>query len=95
MLWYDYDIIYEKGEEYVVVDALSYQYEDVVSLLTIPVPIPEWLALAFQEWFNDPPITHVICTLQEAPHTTTGSTYHDETLKDEGCLVLFSTSSLK
>ena len=49
MLGYDYGIIYKKGKDNVVGDALSRQYEDEGSLLVLSAPIPDWLEEARQE----------------------------------------------
>jgi hypothetical protein len=48
MLVYDYEIIYTKGKENVVVDALSRKYEEI-SLFVSSLPIPDWIAIAHQE----------------------------------------------
>jgi hypothetical protein len=40
---YDYDIIYKKGTENVVVDALSKKYEDEGSLFSPSFIVPDWL----------------------------------------------------
>ena len=95
MLGYDYEIIYKKGKENVVLDALSCLYEDAMPLLSLLVPIPEWLEVSHQQWFNDPPIAQLIHTLEETPHTTTKYTYKDDTLRYKACLVLISASVLK
>ena len=50
MLGYDYEIIYKKGKDNVMVDALSLQYKDKASLLSLSAPIPDWLNQAHQEW---------------------------------------------
>ena len=50
MLGYDYDIIYIKGKDNVVVDALSRKYEDEGTLLTLSTPILYWLDESHQEW---------------------------------------------
>lgn len=74
MLGYDYEIIYKKGKDNVVVDALSHQYEDEGSLLTLLALIPDWLEEAHQEWLQDPStsnsstcfkqtLTHIMDTL--------------------------------
>ena len=54
---YEYEIIYKKEKDKVVVDAISYQYEDEGSLFSLLVHIPEWLEVTHQERFNDPPTT--------------------------------------
>lgn len=43
MLGYDYEIIYKKGKDNVVVHVLSSQYEDEGSMLALPAPIPSWI----------------------------------------------------
>ena len=50
MLGYDYEIIYKKGKDNVMANALSQQYEDEASLLSLSAPIPDWLNQARQEW---------------------------------------------
>ena len=54
MLGYDFQIIYKKGKQNVVVDALSSKDEDVESLLyAILILQPEWITEARDEWKND------------------------------------------
>jgi hypothetical protein len=50
MLGYDYEIIYKKGKENVVVDALSREFEEDGSFLSISLPILAWLEEAQMEW---------------------------------------------
>jgi hypothetical protein len=40
---YDYEIIYKKGKDNVVADALSRKYEDEGSLFSLSFIIPDWL----------------------------------------------------
>jgi hypothetical protein len=40
---YDYEIIYKKGKENVVADALSQKYEDEGSLFSLSFIVPDWL----------------------------------------------------
>ena len=54
MLGYDFEIIYKKGKQNVVADALSRKDEDVESLLySILILQPEWVTEARDEWKND------------------------------------------
>lgn len=50
MFGYDYDIIYKNAKENVGAYALSHQYEDGGSRLSLSTPIPDWLDEARQEW---------------------------------------------
>jgi len=43
MLGYDYEIVYKKGKENVVVDALSRKFEDDGSLFALSLPNHSWL----------------------------------------------------
>jgi hypothetical protein len=40
---YDYEIIYKKGKDNVVADALSQKYEDEGSLFSLSFIVPDWL----------------------------------------------------
>jgi len=54
MLGYDFRIIYKKGKQNVVVDALSRKDEDVEALLcAISIIQSYWINEARDEWKND------------------------------------------
>ena len=54
MFGYDFEIIYKKGKQNIVVDALSRKDEDVEALLyAISIIQPDWIAEAKDEWKND------------------------------------------
>ena len=54
MLGYDFEIIYKKGKQNVVADALSRKDEDVNALLcAIFIIQPDWINEAREEWKND------------------------------------------
>ena len=54
MLGYDFEIIYKKGKQNVVADALSRKDEDVEALLcAISIIQPDWINEAKEEWKND------------------------------------------
>jgi hypothetical protein len=61
---YDYEIIYKKGKDNVVVDALSRKYEDEGSLFSLSFIVPDWLQAVRQEWLQDPKSLHMIQQLQ-------------------------------
>jgi hypothetical protein len=75
MLGYDYEIIYKKGKENVVVDALSRKYEEEGSLFTLSLPIPDWLIESHQEWLENDIMVQLIQRLQEDPNPPKGYTW--------------------
>jgi hypothetical protein len=57
---YDYEIIYKKGKDNVMADALSWKYEDEGSLFSLSFIVPNWIQVVCQEWIQDPKILHLI-----------------------------------
>ena len=54
MLGYEFEIIYKKGKQNMVADALPRKYEDVEALLcAISIIQPDWIIEAREEWKND------------------------------------------
>ena len=72
MLGYDYEIIYKKGHENVVADALSCQFEEESTPLAISLPIPEWIEEARKEWFSHPLLCQLINKLEADENSTAG-----------------------
>ena len=56
---YDYEIIYKKGKDNVVPDALSQKYEDDGSLFSLSFIVPDWLQAVCQEWLYMIPKVHI------------------------------------
>ena len=68
MLRYDFEIIYKKGKQNVVTDALSKKNEDVEELLyAISIIQPDWIAKEMDKWKNDEKIWAFIQKMQEDP----------------------------
>jgi hypothetical protein len=61
---YDYEIIYKKGKDNFVVDALSRKYEDEGSFFSLSFIVPDWLQAVRQEWLQDPKSLYMIQQLQ-------------------------------
>jgi hypothetical protein len=57
---YDYEIIYKKGKDNVMADALSQKYEDEGSLFSLSFIVLDWLQVVRQEWLQDPKSLHLI-----------------------------------
>jgi hypothetical protein len=54
ILGYDFEIVYKKGKQSVVEDALSIKDEDVEAFLcAISIIQPDWTIEARDEWKND------------------------------------------
>jgi hypothetical protein len=92
---YDYEIIYKKGKDNVVVDALSQKYEDEGSLFSLSFIVPEWLQAVHQEWLQDPKISRLIQQLQANAPVSPGYSWHNDELHYKGRLYLSQQSQLK
>jgi hypothetical protein len=57
---YDYEIIYRKGKQNVVVNALSHKYEYEGSFFSLSFIVPYWLQAVRQEWLQDPKNSQLI-----------------------------------
>jgi hypothetical protein len=60
MSGYDYEIIYKKGKENVVVNSLSRKYEEEGSLFSLSFISIDWINGVYNEWFTDPNIVRLI-----------------------------------
>jgi hypothetical protein len=69
---YDYDIIYKKGKDNVVVDALSRKYDDEGSLFSLSFIVLDWIQAIRQEWLQDPKSLQLIQQLQSNAPTSPG-----------------------
>jgi len=95
LLGYDYEIIYNKGKENVVADALSKKFEDQVALQAISYPIPQWLDKVKQEWVEDSSIQELLKQITQDPMSKPHHTWHDGILKFKGRILLPSPSTCK
>ena len=68
MLLYDFEIIYKKGKQNMVVNALSTKDEDVEALLcALSIIHPDWIVESREEWKNDSLVWMFIQKLQKDP----------------------------
>ena len=91
MLGYYYELIYKKGHDNVVVDALSRQFEDESTLLWIPLAITNWNEEARKEWFSHPSLSQLINNLREDPNSSTDYSWKDDMLRYKDQAVISPT----
>jgi hypothetical protein len=72
MFNYDYEIIYKKVKENVVVDDLSRKYEEEGSLFSLSFIVADWLMEVHHEWFQDPKISSLVQQLQQETNASLG-----------------------
>jgi len=95
MLGYGYDIIYKKGCDNVVVDALSCQFEDERTLIAISLPIPDWIEESSKEWFSQPSLSQLINNLRANPNSSIGYSWKDGILHYKDRVVISPTYAFK
>ena len=92
---YDYEIIYKKGKDNVVVDALSQKYEDEGSIFPLSFIVPYWLQAVHQEWLQDPKSSQLIQQLQSSAPSLPGYSWLHDELRYKVRLYLIKQSKLK
>lgn len=92
---YDYEIIYKKGCENIIVDSSSQQFEEESTLFPISLPIPKCIEEACKEWFSHPWLSQLIKILQVAPNSTTRYSWQDDILCYKDKFRISPTSTLK
>ena len=96
MLGYDFEIIYKKGKQNVVADALSRKDEDVEALLcAISIIQPDWINEAREEWKNDEEVWALIQKLQQDSSTSDTFSWQNDSLSYKDRLYLCKNSQLK
>jgi hypothetical protein len=96
ILGYDFEIVYKKGKQNVVVDALSRKDEDVEAFLcAISIIQPDWIIEARDEWKNDEKVWTLIQRLQQDSSASDTFTWKNDSLWYKECLYLCKNSQLK
>ena len=95
MLGYDFEIIYKKGKQNVVADALSRKDEDVEAFLcAISIIQPDWINEARDEWKNDEEVWALIQKIQQYPSTYDTFSWKNDLLWYKDLLYLCKNSQL-
>ena len=96
MLGYDFEIIYKKGKQNMVADALSRKNEDVEALLcALSIIQPDWIIEAREEWKNGPFVWKLIQQLQKDPSVSNTFVWNNDSLWYKDRLYICKESQLK
>jgi hypothetical protein len=96
ILGYDFEIVYKKGKQNVVADALSRKDEDVEAFLyAISIIQPDWIIEARDEWKNDEKVWTLIERLQQDSGASDTFTWKNDSLWYKDHLYLCKNSQLK
>jgi hypothetical protein len=96
ILGYDSEIVYKKGKQNVVADALSRKDEDVEAFLyAISIIQPDWIIEARDEWKNDKKVWTLIQRLQQDSSASDKFTWKNDSLWYKDRLYLCKNSQLK
>jgi hypothetical protein len=96
MLGYDFEIIYKKGKQNVVADALSRKDEDVEALLcAISIIQLDWINEAREEWKNDEEVWALIRKLRQDSSTSDTFSWKNDSLWYKDRKYLCKNSQLK
>ena len=95
MLGYNFEIIYKKGKQNVVANALSRKDEDVEAFLYIISFQLDWINGARDEWKNDAEVWALIQKIQQDPSTFDSFSWKNDSLWYKDHLYLCKNSQLK
>jgi hypothetical protein len=96
ILGYDFEIVYKKGKQNVVADALSRKDEYVEAFLcAISIIQPDWIIEARDEWKNDEKVWTLIQRLQQDSSASDTFTWKNDSLWYKYRLYLCKNSQLK
>ena len=96
MLPYDFEIIYKKGKQNMVADALSRKNEDVQSLLcALSIIQLDWIIESREEWKNDPSVWKLVQQLQKDPSVSNTFVWNNDSLWYKDHLYIYKESQLK
>jgi hypothetical protein len=95
-LGYDFEIVYKKGKQNVVANALSGNDEVVEAFLcSISIIQPNWIIEARDEWKNDEKVWTLIERLQQNSSASDTFTWKNDSLQYKDRLYLCKNSQLK
>ena len=96
MLGYDFEIIYKKGKQNMVANALSRKDEDVEALIcALSIKHPDWIVEAREEWKNDLSVWMLIQKIQKDPSVLDTFVWKNDSLWYKDHLYICKNSQLK
>ena len=92
---YDNEIIFKKGKENVVADAISQIYEEYWYLFSLSFIVPDWLQVVCHEWLQDPKISRMLHQLKLNSPVSLGYSWNNEEVRYKCHFYLCKKSQLK
>ena len=96
MLGYDFEIVYKKGKENIVANALSRKdKKDEALLCALSILQENWVVEAKEEWQNDVATSNLIQQIKSDPSSSDKFCLKGDSLWYKECLYLCENSTLK
>ena len=96
MLGYDFEIVYKKGKENIVANALSRKDEkDEALLRTLSIVQEHWVVEAKEEWQNDVATSNLIQKIKSDHSSLDNFCLNGDIIWYKECLYLYNNSTLK
>jgi len=77
---FDFDILYKKGKENLVVDRLSRKLDNDSTLCVLSIIIPKWISEVQTEYIKNPEIRRIIEEVEINPTANPKFTWEDDIL---------------
>jgi hypothetical protein len=92
---FDFDILYKKGKENLVVDGLSRKLDNDATLCAMSIIIPEWISEVQTEYIKNPEIRRLIEEVERNPTANPKFTWENDILWYKQQIFFPSSSKFK